>query len=68
MSGQEFSNEDVAAFWNGNAVQWASLVRDQRDIAREFHNNPAFLAVIGDVGYLGVAAQFRTRVMLEIRA
>src|SRR5262249_41083212 len=49
MSGQQFSNEDVAAFWNGNAALWAEQIRDQRDIAREFHNNPAFLAIIGDV-------------------
>jgi 2-polyprenyl-3-methyl-5-hydroxy-6-metoxy-1,4-benzoquinol methylase len=49
MSGQQFSDDDVAAFWNGNAALWAEQVRDQRDIAREFHNNPAFLAVVGDV-------------------
>jgi len=49
MSGQQFSNDDVAAFWNGNAALWARQVRDQLDIAREFLNNPSFLALIGDL-------------------
>jgi len=49
MTGPQFSNDDVAAFWNGNAASWAEQVRDRRDIAREFHNNPAFLALAGDL-------------------
>ena len=49
MTGPQFSNDDVAAFWNGNAASWAEQVRDRRDIAREFHNNPAFLDVVGDL-------------------
>jgi predicted methyltransferase len=49
MSGLEFSDDDVARYWNDNAVRWAEQVRDRRDIAREYHNNPAFLAFLGDM-------------------
>ncbi len=48
MSGQQFSEDDVARYWNGNATWWAEQVRQGRDLAREFHNNPAFLAFLGD--------------------
>jgi SAM-dependent methyltransferase len=49
MSEQEFSDEDVARYWDGNADLWADEVRKGRDIARERLNNPAFLAFIGDL-------------------
>jgi 2-polyprenyl-3-methyl-5-hydroxy-6-metoxy-1,4-benzoquinol methylase len=49
MSGQEFSDDDVARYWNDNAASWAEQVRNRQDIAREFHNNPAFLAFLGDL-------------------
>ena len=49
MSGQEFSDDDVARYWNDNAASWAEQVRNHQDIAREFHNNPAFVAFLGDL-------------------
>jgi SAM-dependent methyltransferase len=45
----EFSEEDVARYWDENAAGWASEVRGGRDVARQLHNNPAFLALIGDL-------------------
>ncbi len=50
MSEQEFSDEDVARYWDDNAAWWAEQVRSRMDIAREYHNNPAFLAFLGDLG------------------
>jgi 2-polyprenyl-3-methyl-5-hydroxy-6-metoxy-1,4-benzoquinol methylase len=49
MGGQPFSDEDARRHWNANAGWWAEQVRHGKDIAREFHNNPAFLAFIGDL-------------------
>ena len=49
MSEPEFSLEDVARYWNDNAAAWAREVRQGYDVAREFLNNPAFLALIGDL-------------------
>ena len=49
MSEQEFSDEDVARYWDGDADLWADEVCKGRDIARERLNNPAFLAFIGDL-------------------
>src|SRR5262249_7133377 len=49
MSAGEFSEEDVARYWNDNAASWAEQVRRGEDIAREWLNNPAFLAFIGDL-------------------
>ena len=41
--------EDVARYWDDNARSWAVEVRQGHDVAREFLNNPAFLAFIGDL-------------------
>ncbi len=49
MSDSEFSLEDVARYWDDNAAAWAREVRQGHDLAREFLNNPAFLALIGDL-------------------
>lgn len=43
------SEEETARYWDDNAVAWAAEVRQGRDLAREFLNNPAFLAFIGDL-------------------
>ncbi len=43
------SDEDVARYWDQNATPWAEQVRQGHDLAREFLNNPAFLASIGDL-------------------
>ena len=49
MSEPEFSLEDVARYWDDNAAAWAREVRQGHDVAREFLNNPALLALIGDL-------------------
>ena len=49
MSEREFSEADVAGYWDANADGWAAEVRQGHDVAREWLNNPAFLAFIGDV-------------------
>src|ERR1700704_1470292 len=49
MSDPEFSLEGVARYWDDNAAAWAREVRQGHDVAREFMNNPAFLALIGDL-------------------
>ncbi len=49
LSASEFSEEDVARYWDGNANPWADEVRKGHDIARERLNNPAFLEFIGDL-------------------
>src|SRR6266404_5187868 len=49
MSEADFSLEDVARHWDDNAAAWAREVRQGHDVAREFLNNPAFLALIGDL-------------------
>ena len=49
MSDPEFSLEDVARYWDDNAPAWAREVRQGHDVAREFLNNPALLALIGDL-------------------
>ena len=45
----DFSVEDVARYWDENAAGWAEQVRRGADVAREWLNNPAFLAFVGDV-------------------
>jgi 2-polyprenyl-3-methyl-5-hydroxy-6-metoxy-1,4-benzoquinol methylase len=47
MSDPESSLEDLARYWDDNAAAWAREVRRGHDVAREFLNNPAFLALIG---------------------
>src|SRR5215831_2156327 len=49
MNTGEFSEEDVARYWNDNAASWAEQVRRGEDIAREWLNNPSFLGFIGDL-------------------
>ena len=49
MSEPEFSLEEVARYWDDNAAAWAREVRQGHDVAREFLNNPAFLALVGDL-------------------
>src|SRR6266436_7102524 len=49
MSDPDFSLDDVARYWDDNATAWTREVRQGHDIAREFQNNPAFLALIGDL-------------------
>jgi len=46
---REFSDDDVGRYWDDNAAWWTEQVRNRKDIAREFHNNPAFLALLGDL-------------------
>jgi len=45
----ELREDEVARHWNANAEEWAREVRAGHDIAREFMNNPAFVAFIGEV-------------------
>jgi SAM-dependent methyltransferase len=45
----DFSEAEVARHWDANAVPWAAEVRQGADVAREWLNNPAFLAFIGDL-------------------
>lgn len=49
MSEPEFSLDEVARYWDDNAAAWAREVRQGHDIARELLNNPAFLALVGDL-------------------
>ena len=49
MSAPDFSLDDVARYWDDNAAAWAREVGQGHDIAREFQNNPAFLALVGDL-------------------
>jgi SAM-dependent methyltransferase len=49
MSEPEFSLDEVAHYGDDNAAAWAREVRQGHDIARELLNNPAFLALIGDL-------------------
>ena len=49
MTGEPFSEADVARCWNDNAAAWAAEVRQGHDVARAWLNNPAFLPFIGDV-------------------
>lgn len=44
-----FSEEEVSRYWDANAAAWAEQVRRGADVAREWLNNPAFLAFIGDL-------------------
>jgi len=49
MSEPEFSLDEVARYWDDNGAAWAREVRQGHDVARELLNNPAFLALIGDL-------------------
>ncbi len=43
------SRTEVASNWDRNAEIWAQQVRAGHDVYREYYNNPAFLAFIGDL-------------------
>ena len=49
MSEPEITEDDVARYWDVNAGPWAEEVRQGHDVAREWLNNPAFLAFVGDL-------------------
>ena len=49
MSEPEITEADVARYWDANAGPWAAEVRQGHDVAREWLNNPAFLAFVGDL-------------------
>jgi SAM-dependent methyltransferase len=49
MSEDRLSERDVADYWDDNAASWAKQVRQGKDIAREWLNNPAFMAFVGDL-------------------
>ena len=49
MSEREFSEGDVAGYWNANADAWAREVRQGHDVARERLNNPELLRLLGDL-------------------
>ena len=64
----DFSVEDVARYWDANAAAWAEQVRRGADVAREWLNNPAFLAFIGDlrgrrVLDMGCGEGYNTRIL-----
>jgi len=50
MKRSQFSEEEVARYWDQNADLWAHYVRKGWDCYREHFNNPAFLRFIGDLG------------------
>ena len=54
MGEERLSEADVARYWDDNAPAWTEQVRQGREVAREGMNNPAFLALIGDVRGLRV--------------
>jgi 2-polyprenyl-3-methyl-5-hydroxy-6-metoxy-1,4-benzoquinol methylase len=45
----DISEQEVARYWDQNAVLWADHVRKGWDAYREHLNNPAMLAFIGDL-------------------
>jgi SAM-dependent methyltransferase len=49
MSCPSMSDEEVARYWDENADSWSDQVREGWDYYREYLNNPAFLAFIGDL-------------------
>lgn len=49
MKRSEMSEEEVARHWDENADSWTDQVRKGWDYYREYLNNPAFLAFIGDL-------------------
>jgi SAM-dependent methyltransferase len=49
MKCSEFSEEEVAHYWDQNADVWADHVRKGWDAYREHFNNPAFFRFIGDL-------------------
>lgn len=49
MTPTEFSDQDVARYWDRNAAVWVEHVRKGYDVYREHFNNPAFFRFMGDL-------------------
>jgi SAM-dependent methyltransferase len=49
MEPSQFSEEEVARYWDRNADLWAEQVRKGWDYYREHFNNPAFFEFVGGV-------------------
>ena len=49
MKNQEFSEDQVAKYWDENSKLWAEQVRKGWDGYREYFNNPAFFVFLGDL-------------------
>ena len=49
MNHSEIPEQEVARYWDDNANMWADHVRQGWDTYREYFNNPAFFAFIGDL-------------------
>ena len=49
MKHSEIPEEEVAGYWDENANLWANHVRKGWDAYREYFNNPAFFAFMGDL-------------------
>lgn len=49
ISTSEFSEDEVARYWDQNAETWTEEVRRGQDVCREYWNNPAFFAFLGSV-------------------
>ena len=49
MNHSEIPEQQVARYWDKNANLWADHVRKGWDAYREYFNNPAFFAFIGDL-------------------
>ncbi len=45
----EFSEEEVARYWDQNAASWTEQVRKGWDVFRDSYNTPAFLRLAGDL-------------------
>lgn len=45
----EFSEEEVARYWDENAASWTDQVRRGWDVFRDSYNTPAFLRLAGDL-------------------
>jgi SAM-dependent methyltransferase len=68
MTRREFSEEEVARYWDQNADLWTDQVRKGWDTYREYFNNPAFLSFIGDLDGkrvldAGCGEGYNTRIM-----
>ena len=49
MAPSELNEDEVAAYWDQNALLWAEHVRKGWDAYREFFNNPAMFEFVGDL-------------------
>jgi SAM-dependent methyltransferase len=65
--------QEVAQYWDENANLWADHVRKGWDAYREYFNNPAFFAFIGDLSGktvldAGCEEGYNTRLLARNRA